>query len=72
MRLRALFLLRASFSCPVHQANDHALAAPGPINGELEGKYTDKAHGLTLTQAWTTSNVLRTQVRSHVVSIFAC
>ncbi|KAL1712613.1 eukaryotic porin-domain-containing protein [Schizophyllum commune] len=22
-------------------------AAPGPINGELEGKYTDKAHGLT-------------------------
>ncbi|KAL1658618.1 eukaryotic porin-domain-containing protein [Schizophyllum commune] len=25
-------------------------AAPGPINGELEGKYTDKAHGLTLTQ----------------------
>ncbi|KAL1750718.1 eukaryotic porin-domain-containing protein [Schizophyllum commune] len=37
-------------------------AAPGPINGELEGKYTDKAHGLTLTQAWTTSNVLRTQI----------
>ncbi|TRM56760.1 eukaryotic porin/Tom40 [Schizophyllum amplum] len=36
--------------------------AAGPISGELEGKYTDRAHGLTLTQAWTTGNVLRTQI----------
>ncbi|EAU86031.2 voltage-dependent ion-selective channel [Coprinopsis cinerea okayama7 len=32
------------------------------ITGDLEAKYTDKAHGLTVTQAWTTSNVLRNQV----------
>jgi voltage-dependent anion channel protein 2 len=28
----------------------------------LEGKYSNKYHGLTLTQNWSTSNVLRTQV----------
>jgi voltage-dependent anion channel protein 2 len=32
------------------------------INGDLEAKYTDKVHGLTVTQAWTTSNVLRNTV----------
>jgi len=32
------------------------------INGDIEGKWTDKVHGLTLTQTWTTSNVLRNQV----------
>ena len=32
------------------------------VAGNLEGKYTNKYHGLTLTQAWSTSNVLRTQV----------
>ena len=32
------------------------------INGDIEGKWTDKIHGLTLTQAWTTSNILRNQV----------
>ncbi|EMD40096.1 hypothetical protein CERSUDRAFT_71889 [Gelatoporia subvermispora B] len=32
------------------------------ITGDLEGKYADKKHGLTLTQAWTTSNTLRTLV----------
>jgi voltage-dependent anion channel protein 2 len=32
------------------------------IHGDLETKYTDKFHGLTLTQSWTTSNILRTQV----------
>ncbi|KAI0049464.1 hypothetical protein FA95DRAFT_1556947 [Auriscalpium vulgare] len=32
------------------------------INGDIEAKYADKAHGLTLTQAWTTSNALRTQL----------
>ncbi|KAH9969557.1 eukaryotic porin/Tom40 [Russula dissimulans] len=31
------------------------------VTGNLEGKYTDKTHGLTFTQAWTTANVLRTQ-----------
>jgi voltage-dependent anion channel protein 2 len=28
----------------------------------LEGKYSNKYHGLTFTQAWSTSNVLRTQI----------
>ncbi|KDR82503.1 hypothetical protein GALMADRAFT_57395 [Galerina marginata CBS 339.88] len=32
------------------------------ISGDIEGKWTDKVHGLTLTQTWTTSNVLRNQV----------
>jgi len=32
------------------------------VAGNLEGKYTDKHHGLTFTQAWSTSNALRTQV----------
>jgi len=32
------------------------------IFADIEAKYADKAHGLTLTQAWTTSNVLRTQL----------
>src|SRR6202000_1677386 len=35
----------------------HALIA-----GDLESKYNLKHHGLTLTQTWTTANVLRTQV----------
>ncbi|GBE83073.1 voltage-dependent ion-selective channel [Sparassis latifolia] len=32
------------------------------IAGDIEAKYTDKPHGLVFTQAWTTSNTLRTQV----------
>ncbi|KAF8964323.1 eukaryotic porin/Tom40 [Flammula alnicola] len=32
------------------------------ITGDLEGKWSDKVHGLTLTQTWTTSNVLRNQI----------
>ena len=32
------------------------------ITGDLETKYNHKHHGLTLTQTWTTANVLRTQV----------
>jgi len=32
------------------------------ITGDIEGKWTDKVHGLTLTQTWTTSNVLRNQI----------
>lgn len=32
------------------------------ITGDLEGKYVDRKHGLVFTQAWTTSNILRTQV----------
>jgi len=32
------------------------------INGDIEAKYVDFKHGLTITQAWTTSNVLRSQV----------
>jgi len=36
--------------------------AKSAITGDIETKYSDKPHGLTFTQAWTTSNVLRTQV----------
>jgi voltage-dependent anion channel protein 2 len=32
------------------------------ITGDIEGKWTDKVHGLTFTQTWTTSNILRNQV----------
>lgn len=34
----------------------------GAINGDIEAKYTDKKNGLVFTQAWTTSNVLRSQL----------
>jgi voltage-dependent anion channel protein 2 len=32
------------------------------IAGNIEGKWADKVNGLTLTQSWTTSNVIRNQV----------
>ncbi|KAF8158041.1 eukaryotic porin/Tom40 [Crassisporium funariophilum] len=32
------------------------------ISGDIEGKWTDKVHGLTLTQTWTTANILRNQI----------
>lgn len=32
------------------------------ITGDIEGKWTDKAHGLTVTQTWTTANILRNTV----------
>jgi len=32
------------------------------VSGNLEAKYSDKYHGLTFTQAWSTSNALRTQI----------
>jgi voltage-dependent anion channel protein 2 len=32
------------------------------INGDIEAKYADRKHGLTFTQTWTTSNVLRSKV----------
>ena len=35
------------------------------IGGEIEAKYTDKPHGLVFTQAWTTTNTLRTQVEAE-------
>jgi len=37
-------------------------AHDGPISGSLEGKYVDKATGLTLTQTWTTANSLDTKL----------
>jgi len=39
------------------------------INGDIEAKYADKKHGLTFTQTWTTSNVLKSQVEleNHIV-----
>ncbi|GAA6048664.1 hypothetical protein JCM3770_002008 [Rhodotorula araucariae] len=37
-------------------------AKSGAIAGDLEAKYVDAKNGVTLTQAWTTSNVLKTQV----------
>ncbi|CAA7265468.1 unnamed protein product [Cyclocybe aegerita] len=32
------------------------------IAGDIEGKWTDKVHGLTLTQTWTTANILKNQI----------
>ncbi|KAF9450562.1 hypothetical protein P691DRAFT_810097 [Macrolepiota fuliginosa MF-IS2] len=32
------------------------------ISGDIEAKWVDRKHGLTFTEAWTTSNVLRTTV----------
>jgi voltage-dependent anion channel protein 2 len=32
------------------------------IFGDIEGKWTDRKHGLTFTQAWTTSNILRNTI----------
>jgi len=32
------------------------------ILGDIEAKWADRKHGLTVTQTWTTSNVLRSQV----------
>jgi voltage-dependent anion channel protein 2 len=32
------------------------------ITGDIEAKYFNKANGLVFTQAWTTSNILRSQV----------
>lgn len=37
-------------------------AANDSIAGSLEGKYSDKATGLTLTQGWSTANVLDTKI----------
>jgi voltage-dependent anion channel protein 2 len=37
-------------------------AKSGNINGDLEIKLADKKRGLTLTQSWLTSNVLRNHV----------
>jgi len=39
------------------------------VNGDIEAKYADKKHGLTFTQTWTTSNVLKSQVEleNHIV-----
>ncbi|KAJ3124819.1 Mitochondrial porin [Nowakowskiella sp. JEL0407] len=34
----------------------------GAIGSELKTKYSDKSRGLTITESWTTSNVLSTQV----------
>ncbi|KAK3832114.1 MAG: eukaryotic porin/Tom40 [Linnemannia elongata] len=34
----------------------------GAINGELKTKYVDFKNGLTVTEAWTTGNVLTTQI----------
>jgi len=34
----------------------------GHITGDLEGKYADPKNGLTFTQAWTTSNILKTNI----------
>ncbi|KAF8627435.1 hypothetical protein AX17_006249 [Amanita inopinata Kibby_2008] len=34
----------------------------GAVAGDIEAKYTNRKHGLTFTQTWTTSNVLRSLV----------
>lgn len=38
------------------------LAHEGKISGNVESKYADKASGVTLTQGWTTANVLDTKI----------
>lgn len=38
------------------------LAHGGSISGNIETKYQDKSSGLTLTQGWTTANVLDTKI----------
>lgn len=35
------------------------------INGDVEAKYLDPKNGLVITQAWTTTNILRTQVEAE-------
>ncbi|GFZ43353.1 Mitochondrial outer membrane protein porin [Saitozyma sp. JCM 24511] len=37
-------------------------ATSNVIAGDIEGKYVDFKNGLTFTQAWTTTNILRTQL----------
>jgi voltage-dependent anion channel protein 2 len=37
-------------------------AKSAAIAGDIEGKYVDAKNGITFTQAWTTTNLLRTQV----------
>lgn len=37
-------------------------AKSAAIAGDIEGKYVDFKNGITFTQAWTTTNLLRTQV----------
>ena len=37
-------------------------AKSNTINGDIEGKYVDPKNGVTFTQTWTTSNILKTQV----------
>jgi voltage-dependent anion channel protein 2 len=37
-------------------------AKSGVITGDIEGKWVDPKNGVAITQAWTTSNILRTQV----------
>ncbi|RDB19064.1 putative mitochondrial outer membrane protein porin [Hypsizygus marmoreus] len=32
------------------------------INGDIEAKWSDRKHGVTITNTWTTSNILRSQV----------
>jgi voltage-dependent anion channel protein 2 len=39
-----------------------ASSAGDNIAGDIEAKYVDPKNGLTLTQAWTTSNTLKSQV----------
>lgn len=37
-------------------------AKSNAILGDIEGKYVDPKNGVTFTQTWTTTNVLKTQV----------
>ena len=37
-------------------------AQSAAITGDIEGKWVDPKNGVAITQAWTTSNILRTQV----------
>lgn len=35
------------------------------VFGDIEAKFSDKPHGLVFTQAWTTSNILRTTIEAE-------
>lgn len=51
-----------SFPCIYLKVTGQRDSKTSHINGDIEAKYVDSKNGLTFTQAWTTSNILRTEV----------
>ncbi|CAK5270440.1 unnamed protein product [Mycena citricolor] len=46
----------------IFKAAGNRISSSSVINGDIEAKFSDKKHGLTFTNTWTTTNVLKTQV----------